>query len=111
MGKIYYQSVCWYPPKSSVPLAKASLDSSLNPSLGWSHLLARQVPCPSVFSEPSKTLSVVIPAYNEEGRLPATLAETLRWAGTAGLGWALLVKFGGRHDKLGCIWASCRPPS
>lgn len=37
-----------------------------------------QVPCPSIFSEPSKELTVVIPAYNEEQRLPATLQEMLR---------------------------------
>lgn len=42
-------------------------------------LTALQVPCPSVFAEPSKALSVVIPAYNEEGRLPATLTETLAY--------------------------------
>lgn len=37
-----------------------------------------QVPCPSVYAEPSKALSVVIPAYNEEDRLPATLTELMR---------------------------------
>lgn len=40
--------------------------------------LHTQVPCPSIFGEPSKVLSVVIPAFNEEDRLPATLQETLR---------------------------------
>jgi dolichyl-phosphate beta-glucosyltransferase len=40
--------------------------------------LAR-APAPSLFADPSKTLSVVIPAYNEEGRLPATLEETLAY--------------------------------
>ncbi|KAL4439689.1 hypothetical protein ABPG75_002690 [Micractinium tetrahymenae] len=39
----------------------------------------RKVPCPSIFSEPSKELTVVIPAYNEEQRLPATLQETLSY--------------------------------
>eukprot|EP00775_Hariotina_reticulata_P002221 gene2221-2534_t len=33
--------------------------------------------CPSIWSEATKNLSVVIPAYNEEDRLPATLDETL----------------------------------
>ena len=37
-----------------------------------------QVPCPSIFGEPSKQLSIIIPAYNEAERLPATLQETLR---------------------------------
>ncbi|KAL4450575.1 hypothetical protein ABPG77_000931 [Micractinium sp. CCAP 211/92] len=38
-----------------------------------------KVPCPSIFGEPSKQLTVVIPAYNEEQRLPATLQETLSY--------------------------------
>ena len=41
-------------------------------SPGW------QVTWPSVFEPPTKTLSIVIPAYDEEDRLPATLEETLR---------------------------------
>lgn len=36
-----------------------------------------QVPAPSVFSEATKSLSIVVPAFNEEARLPATLDETL----------------------------------
>eukprot|EP00879_Flechtneria_rotunda_P017164 GHRR01017976.1.p1 GENE.GHRR01017976.1~~GHRR01017976.1.p1 ORF type:complete len:301 (+),score=93.61 GHRR01017976.1:235-1137(+) len=35
--------------------------------------------CPSIWSEPTKKLSIVIPAYNEEDRLPATLDETLSY--------------------------------
>lgn len=38
-----------------------------------------QVPCPSIHSEATKTLSVVIPAYNEEDRLPSTLDETMSY--------------------------------
>ena len=40
-----------------------------------------QVPAPSIFSEPAKSLSVVIPAFNEEDRLPAALAEALAYLG------------------------------
>jgi dolichyl-phosphate beta-glucosyltransferase len=32
-----------------------------------------------VFGEPTKDLSIIIPAYNEEDRLPATLTETLSY--------------------------------
>lgn len=39
-----------------------------------------QVPAPSVFSEATKSLSIVVPAFNEEARLPATLDETLQCA-------------------------------
>ena len=35
---------------------------------------------PSLYAEASKTLSIVVPAYNEEKRLPSTLEETLRHA-------------------------------
>jgi len=37
----------------------------------------RLVDSPSLFSEPSKSLSLVVPAFNEEERLPATLDEAL----------------------------------
>ena len=36
-----------------------------------------QVPPPSIFSEATKSLSVVIPAYNEEDRLPVTLEDLI----------------------------------
>lgn len=38
----------------------------------------QQIPCPSILDGPATvSLSVVIPAYNEEGRLPSTLDEIL----------------------------------
>jgi dolichyl-phosphate beta-glucosyltransferase len=37
------------------------------------------LPCPSIWAPATKQLSVVIPAYNEEDRLPATLDETLAY--------------------------------
>jgi dolichyl-phosphate beta-glucosyltransferase len=37
-----------------------------------------QVPLPSVFAPASKYISLIIPAMNEENRLPDTLDETLR---------------------------------
>ncbi len=35
------------------------------------------MPAPSIFGEPTKTLSVVVPAYNEEERLAPMLEEML----------------------------------
>ncbi|KAK9813146.1 hypothetical protein WJX72_009856 [[Myrmecia] bisecta] len=37
----------------------------------------QKAPCPSIYGEATKSLSIVIPAYNEAARLPATLDETL----------------------------------
>lgn len=39
----------------------------------------KQVPFPSLFDEPTKELSIVIPAYNEQERLPVCLDEMLNW--------------------------------
>ncbi|KAL3153055.1 hypothetical protein ABBQ38_012078 [Trebouxia sp. C0009 RCD-2024] len=36
-----------------------------------------KVPPPSIFSEATKSLSVIIPAYNEEDRLPVTLEDLI----------------------------------
>lgn len=35
--------------------------------------------CPSIWAQATKRLSVVVPAYNEQDRLPATLDETLAY--------------------------------
>lgn len=59
--------------------ARLDADSQLKPfELEHRAPDGKPVPCPSIFSEPTKDLTVVIPAYNEEDRLPATLQETLR---------------------------------
>ncbi len=39
---------------------------------------AARLPAPSLWGEPSKALSVIIPAYNEEARLPRALDEAFR---------------------------------
>ncbi|EIE18009.1 hypothetical protein COCSUDRAFT_21059 [Coccomyxa subellipsoidea C-169] len=39
----------------------------------------QKISAPSVFSEATKSLTIVVPAYNEEARLPSTLDETLRY--------------------------------
>ena len=46
-----------------------------------------QVPPPSIFSEPTKSLSVVIPAYNEQDRLPVTLEDLIGYAHQALVSW------------------------
>ncbi|TVU02955.1 hypothetical protein EJB05_51500, partial [Eragrostis curvula] len=37
----------------------------------------KKVPCPSIFDPPEKYISLIVPAYNEEHRLPSALTETL----------------------------------
>ncbi|KAH9302510.1 hypothetical protein KI387_014093, partial [Taxus chinensis] len=39
----------------------------------------KKVPCPSIFDPPEKYMSLIIPAYNEELRLPGTIDETLSY--------------------------------
>lgn len=39
----------------------------------------KRIRVPSVFSPPSKTFSLILPAYNEQDRLVITLEETLRY--------------------------------
>uniref|UniRef100_A0A0D6R0U1 Glycosyltransferase 2-like domain-containing protein n=1 Tax=Araucaria cunninghamii TaxID=56994 RepID=A0A0D6R0U1_ARACU len=39
----------------------------------------KKVPCPSIFDPPEKYMSLIIPAYNEESRLPGTVDETLSY--------------------------------
>ncbi|XP_066385768.1 uncharacterized protein [Miscanthus floridulus] len=39
----------------------------------------KKVPCPSVFDPPEKYISLIVPAYNEEHRLPEALTETLNY--------------------------------
>ncbi|CAK0784015.1 hypothetical protein CVIRNUC_007218 [Coccomyxa viridis] len=38
-----------------------------------------KIPASSIFSEATKSLSIIVPAFNEEKRLPSTLDETLRY--------------------------------
>jgi dolichyl-phosphate beta-glucosyltransferase len=38
----------------------------------------KQVPCPNIFDPAEKYISLIIPAFNEEHRLPGALEETLK---------------------------------
>ncbi|GMP23030.1 hypothetical protein CsSME_00000790 [Camellia sinensis var. sinensis] len=40
---------------------------------------SKQVPCPSIFDPAEKYISLIIPAFNEEHRLPGALDETLNY--------------------------------
>lgn len=39
--------------------------------------LYHQIPCPHITDPAEKYLSLIVPAYNEELRLPAALEETM----------------------------------
>lgn len=39
----------------------------------------KQVPCPYIFDPPEKYISLIIPAFNEEHRLPGALDETMNY--------------------------------
>lgn len=49
-------------------------------------------------NNPPRKISVVIPAYNEENRLPRTLNETARYLSTRPYDWEILVVNDGSHD-------------
>jgi dolichyl-phosphate beta-glucosyltransferase len=44
-------------------------------------------------------LSIVIPAYNEQARLPWTVLETIRWCGTRRLDFELIIADDGSRDE------------
>jgi dolichyl-phosphate beta-glucosyltransferase len=44
-------------------------------------------------------LSIVIPAHNEEGRLPRTVLETIHWCGTRELDFELIIADDGSRDE------------
>jgi len=54
--------------------------------------------------EPLRSLSIVIPAYNEEKRLPATLDRVLAWLEQRALGFSeLIVVDDGSRDNTACV--------
>ncbi len=54
--------------------------------------------------EPLRSLSIVIPAYNEEKRLPATLDRVLAWLEKRALGFSeLIVVDDGSRDNTVCV--------
>jgi dolichyl-phosphate beta-glucosyltransferase len=44
-------------------------------------------------------LSIVIPAYNEQARLPRTVLETIRWCSVRNLDFELIIVDGGSQDE------------
>ncbi len=66
------------------------------------------MPAPSVFSEATKSLSIVVPAYNEEARLPATMDETLLCGPAAPAPQAPLRRAPGAVHSAAC-WLTGRP--
>lgn len=69
-------------------VASFQLWTVTNPVPRLPHPLRSQLPCPCIDGEASKSLSIVVPAFNEQDRLPATLDETLKWVSVGGWdGW------------------------
>jgi dolichyl-phosphate beta-glucosyltransferase len=58
---------------------------------------------PSPAAQPLRSLSIVIPAYNEEKRLPGTLHRVLEWLGQRGLDFSeiVVVDDGSRDNTVG----------
>jgi len=63
-----------------------------------------RIPFPSVFANPEKSLTVVVPAYNEEERLPSMMNETLAYleaqcAKEPGFSYEVIVADDGSRDR------------
>ena len=63
-----------------------------------------RLPFPSIFDTPSVELSVIVPAYNEQVRLPAMLNETLRYLESRttrqpAFSWEVILVDDGSRDK------------
>lgn len=65
----------------------------------------KRVQVPSLFDTPTKSLSIVIPAYNEEDRLPSTVEETVAYlarrqkAQGASFTWEIVIVDDGSSDN------------
>lgn len=64
------------PPLSRGTHALLCLTDSRPPFLPQPHT---QIPAPSLWDDATRSLTVVVPAYNEEERLPRALDELLRY--------------------------------
>uniref|UniRef100_A0A2P2LSG2 Dolichyl-phosphate beta-glucosyltransferase-like isoform X2 n=1 Tax=Rhizophora mucronata TaxID=61149 RepID=A0A2P2LSG2_RHIMU len=69
----------------------------------------KQVPCPHVHDSADKYISLIIPAFNEEHRLPGALDEALRWVEhkNCSFCWSFLchyLKLCGQNDLYGMIF-------
>lgn len=58
----------------SAPACRAGWDGSLFPPAA-----SRKQQLPDLFDEPEVDLSLIVPAYNEEERLPIMLADTMKF--------------------------------
>jgi dolichyl-phosphate beta-glucosyltransferase len=108
--------------------AFTTLAGGLCYALGGFHRLAREsarARPPSAIAEPSRVLeetraslgrlgvsvalrpaprgelalSIVIPAFNEQARLPRTVLETIRWCGSRDVGFELIIADDGSRDE------------
>lgn len=81
--------------------ARAGQDSTfIDPALP----VGTRVPFPSIYAAPSIDLSIIVPAYNEQERLPAMLNETLdyltaRAVAAPGFSFEVIVVDDGSRDK------------
>jgi dolichyl-phosphate beta-glucosyltransferase len=92
-----------------IPLARPKTDSALNPlgaapvpvvertraSLDDLGELVELKPAP----RDELQLSIVIPAYNEQARLPRTVLETMRWCTSQHLSFELIIADDGSRDE------------
>lgn len=81
--------------RRQAPAASASVIERTRSSLGQLDASLELRPAPRGEIE----LSIVIPAYNEQARLPRTVLETIRWCTTKGLDFELIIVDDGSRDE------------
>jgi dolichyl-phosphate beta-glucosyltransferase len=81
-------------PRRPAPAALSSVVDETRSSLGQLSISVELRPAPRRDIQ----LSIVIPAYNEQARLPRTALETIRWCTTRNLDFELIITDDGSRD-------------
>lgn len=83
------------PPPRRAPSTPSHVLEEARSSLGQLSEVVELKPAPRGETE----LSIVIPAYNEQARLPRTVLETIRWCTTQNLDFELIIADDGSRDE------------
>ena len=83
------------PPRRPAPAAPSPVIEETRSSLGQLRTTVELKPAPRSETQ----LSIVIPAYNEQARLPRTVLETIHWCTSRNLNFELIIADDGSRDE------------